>query len=60
MYRLNHNQAIIEVLEKLKDNRVDYPRDLLAKRRMSFIKQITYYVAERCIPKKYVLTKNSQ
>jgi hypothetical protein len=60
MYRLNHNQAIIEVLEKLRESRADYPPDLLAKRRMSFTKLIRYYVAEWCVSKKYVLNKNSQ
>jgi hypothetical protein len=60
MYRLNHNQAIIEVLEKLKESRVNYPPDLLAKRRMSFIKLISYYVAEWCVSKKYLLSKNSR
>jgi hypothetical protein len=60
MYRLNHNQAIIEVLEKLKESRVAYPPDLLAARRMSFIKLITRYVAEWCLSKKFVLNKNSQ
>lgn len=59
MYRLNHNQAIIEVLEKLKDSRVDYPQELLAKRRLSFIKLITYYVAEWCVSKKPLLKQNS-
>jgi hypothetical protein len=60
MYRLNHNQAIIEVLEKLKDSRVDYPPHLFAKRRMSFIKLISYYVAEWCASKRFLLNKNSQ
>ena len=29
MYRINHNQDIIELLEKLKEFRAEYPSELL-------------------------------
>lgn len=48
MYRLNHNQDIIELLLKLKDFEAEYPRYLFFTRRSSFILLIsryTHYVA---------------
>ena len=44
MYRLNHNQAIIELLLKLREYEEEYPVHLLAARRLSFIALISRYV----------------
>jgi hypothetical protein len=44
MYRLNHNQEIIELLLKLRDYEDQYPVRLLAARRLSFIALISRYV----------------
>jgi hypothetical protein len=44
MYRLNHNQEIIELLLKLRDYEEQYPVRLLAARRLSFIALISRYV----------------
>lgn len=44
MYRLNHNQEIIELLLKLKEYEEQYPVRLLAPRRLSFIALISRYI----------------
>lgn len=44
MYRLNHNQEIIELLLKLKGCEQEYPVRLLAVRRASFMTMIA-----RCV-----------
>lgn len=44
MYRLNHNQDIIELLERLKGHPVGYPAKLLFARRISFINLVSRYV----------------
>jgi len=44
MYRLNHNQDIIQLLLKLKDREQEYPASLLAMRRASFLSLLTRYV----------------
>jgi hypothetical protein len=44
MYRLNHNQDIIELLLKLKEFEQKYPVRLLASRRASFIALVARYV----------------
>jgi hypothetical protein len=44
MYRLNHNQDIIELLLKLKGFEQEYPVRLLAERRASFITLVARYV----------------
>lgn len=44
MYRLKYNQDIIELLEKLKALRMEYPGNLLSARRASFIKLVTQYI----------------
>lgn len=43
MYRLNHNQDIIEILLKLKEYEKEYPVRLLAVRRASFISLVMRY-----------------
>ncbi|MGB8984594.1 MAG: hypothetical protein WCC12_22195 [Anaerolineales bacterium] len=45
MYRLKYNQDVIELLEKLKGLRMEYPVDLLSARRDLFIKLVTQYIA---------------
>ncbi|MDQ2693000.1 MAG: hypothetical protein M3Y68_13265 [Chloroflexota bacterium] len=44
MYRLNHNQDVIELLLKLKEFEQEYPVRLLAVRRASFITLLARYV----------------
>ena len=44
MYRLNHNQEIIELLLKLREYEEEYPVRLLAARRLSFITLVSRYV----------------
>jgi hypothetical protein len=44
MYRLNHNQEIIELLLKLRDYKEPYPVRLFSARRLSFIALISRYV----------------
>jgi hypothetical protein len=44
MYRLNHNQEIIELLLKLKEYEQQYPVRLLAARRLSFLALLSRYV----------------
>lgn len=44
MYRLNHNQDVIELLLKLKDFEQEYPVRLLTVRRASFISLVARYV----------------
>jgi hypothetical protein len=44
MYRLNHNQDVIELLLKLKDLEQEYPAQLLAVRRASFLSLVARYV----------------
>ncbi len=43
MYYLNHNQDIVELLEKLKEFRVEYPAKLLLARRILFISLLNRY-----------------
>jgi hypothetical protein len=45
MYRLNHNHEIVELLEKLKGFRAEYPADLLVVRRVSFIRLVGRYIS---------------
>ena len=44
MYRLNHNQDVIELLLKLKEFEQEYPVRLLAVRRASFVSLVARYV----------------
>ncbi len=44
MYRLNHNQSIIELLIKLRAFQYEYPPDLVSARRASFIRMVSRYV----------------
>jgi hypothetical protein len=44
MYRLNHNQDVIELLLKLKEFEQEYPVRLLAVRRASFVSMVSRYV----------------
>jgi hypothetical protein len=44
MYRLNHNQDIIELLERLKELRADYPAELLVARRLFFISLVYRHI----------------
>jgi hypothetical protein len=44
MYRLNHNQDIIELLLKLKDFEEEYPVRLISVRRASFLALVARYV----------------
>jgi hypothetical protein len=44
MYRLNHNQDIVSLLEKLKESRVEYPAELLFARRIAFIRLLGRYI----------------
>jgi hypothetical protein len=44
MYRLNHNQDVIELLLKLKEFEQEYPVKLLAARRVSFLALIRGYI----------------
>ena len=44
MYRLNHNQDIIELLLKLKAFEQEYPGNLLSVRRASFLSLVARYV----------------
>jgi len=44
MYRINHNQDLIEILEQIKLVQVEYPVDLWSARRALFIKLISRYV----------------
>jgi len=44
MYRLNHNQDIVELLEKLKGFQAEYPTALLSARRVSFIRLVSRYI----------------
>ena len=44
MYRLNHNQDVIELLLKLKEFEQEYPVPLLAVRRVSFVTLVARYV----------------
>jgi hypothetical protein len=44
MYRLNHNQEIIEILLKLREFEEEYPVRLLTARRLSFIALISRYI----------------
>jgi len=44
MYRTNQNQTVIELLEKMKEIKYEYPRELLCARRTSFLRLITRYI----------------
>ncbi len=44
MYRLNHNQDIVDLLVQLKELRMEYPVNLLSARRVSFIRLVGRYV----------------
>ena len=44
MYRLNHNQDVIELLLKLKEFEQEYPVRLLAVRRESYVALVARYV----------------
>ena len=44
MYRLNHNQDIVELLRKLSDLRLEYPTELYSARRVSFVRLIARYI----------------
>lgn len=44
MYRLDHNQDIIELLERLKQFRTEYPIALMSARRISFILLLNRYI----------------
>jgi hypothetical protein len=44
MYRLNHNQEIIELLLKLREYEEPYPVRLFTARRLSFIALISRYI----------------
>ena len=44
MYRLNHNQDVIELLLRLKEFEQEYPVRLLAVRRASFLTLVARYV----------------
>lgn len=44
MYRLDHNQDIVELLEKLKGLRAEYPAELLSARRFSFVRLVNRYI----------------
>jgi hypothetical protein len=44
MYRLNHNQEIIELLLKLREYEQQYPVRLFAARRLSFITLVSRYL----------------
>lgn len=44
MYRLNHNQDIIELLLKLREFEQQYPVRLLVARRNSFIALLNRYI----------------
>ena len=44
MYRLNHNQDVIELLLKLKEFEQEYPVRLLTVRRASFVTMVARYV----------------
>jgi hypothetical protein len=44
MYRLNHNQDIVELLKKLREIRAEYPVALLSARRVLFIRLVDRYV----------------
>ncbi len=44
MYRINYNQDIIELLEKLKQFQVEYPAELLLARRLLFIRLLNHYL----------------
>ncbi len=43
MYLHNHNQDIIELLERLKQLRTEYPADLMSARRVLFILLLDRY-----------------
>ena len=45
MYRLNHNQDVIELLLKLKEFEQEYPVRLLAVRRASYLTLVARYVS---------------
>jgi len=44
MYRLNHNQDIVDLLLKLKELRAEYPVKLLSTRRSLFVRLVSRYV----------------
>jgi hypothetical protein len=44
MYRINQNQEIIGLLVKLKEHEEEYPADLLAARRTSFLILLSRYI----------------
>ena len=44
MYYLNHNQDIVELLEKIKEFRAEYPTELLSARRVLFINLLSRYI----------------
>jgi hypothetical protein len=44
MYHLNHNQDIIELLEKLRGFQAGYPARLFFARRVSFISLVNRYI----------------
>jgi hypothetical protein len=44
MYRLNHNQDIVGLLEKLRGFQAEYPDELLSARRVSFIRLVSRYI----------------
>ena len=44
MYRLNHNQDVIELLLKLKEFEQEYPVRLLTVRRASYLTLVARYV----------------
>jgi hypothetical protein len=45
MYRLNHNQDIVVLLEKFKEFQAEYPANLLYARRLSFIRLVSRYIS---------------
>jgi hypothetical protein len=44
MYRLDHNQNLVELLRKLSDLRAEYPPTLYSARRLSFIRMVSRYI----------------
>jgi hypothetical protein len=45
MYYINHNQDVVELLEKLRELRAEYPIELLSARRVSFLNLLNHYVS---------------
>lgn len=44
MYRLDHNQNLVELLRKLSDLRTEYPSDLYSARRLAFMRMVSRYI----------------